>query len=367
MDQHPDNKNSSEKTRVAIGLSGGVDSAVAAALLQDQGYEVIGFTLHMFKEGSRCCSIEDVNRARRICDHLGMKHYVMNVMDRFMEEVVQPFTDAYASGTTPNPCIYCNRLFKFGTVLERALQLGCSHMATGHYVKIEQDPNGKFFLRRGLDTNKDQSYFLHRLTQHQLAHALFPLGGMTKPEVRQMAKDRELPTQGARETADLCFITEKGPAPLIERFHPEAKREGHIVNTDGKELGKHKGIHQFTIGQRGGTGVATGERVYVKNLDPQKNTITVATREELMRSDFSANDVYWMKEEAPENGVKISVRTRYRQKAVTGTLTLMDGDRVHFELDEPVFAITPGQAAVFYDDDEVLGGAWIERATEEED
>lgn len=360
MDQDSDNKQGREKNSVAIGLSGGVDSAVAAALLQDQGYEVIGFTLHMFKEGSRCCSIEDVNRARRICDHLGMKHYVINVMDRFMEEVVQPFTDAYASGTTPNPCIYCNRLFKFGTVLERALQLGCTHMATGHYVKIERDENGKYFLRRGLDTNKDQSYFLHRLTQHQLAHALFPLADLTKPEVRQIAKDRNLPIEGARETADLCFITDKGPAPLIERFHPESKREGVIVNADGKELGKHSGIHRFTIGQRGGTGVATGQRVYVKKLEPTKNRVVVAKREELMRSEFSANDVYWMKEDAPENGAKISVRTRYRQKAVPGILTLLDGDRVHFKLEEPVFAITPGQAAVFYNGDEVLGGAWIE-------
>lgn len=346
---------------MAIGLSGGVDSSVAAALLVDQGYEVIGFTLHMFKEGSRCCSIEDVNRARRICDHLGIRHYVLNVMDRFMHEVVGPFTDAYASGRTPNPCIYCNRLFKFGTVLERALQLGCTHMATGHYVRIDRDPGeGPFFLRAGRDAIKDQSYFLHRLTQHQLAHALFPLGDLTKPEVRALAKAKQLPTDGARETADLCFITGKGPAPLIEQHHPEVARPGDITDTAGRKLGTHRGIHHFTLGQRGGLGIATGERMYVKEIHPAENRVVVALRPDLLHRSFTAHDPYWVKGQPPAAETRLLVRTRYRQKAVPATVRTLDVDHLHVTLDEPVFAITPGQAAVFYDGDAVLGGAWIE-------
>jgi tRNA-specific 2-thiouridylase len=352
---------------VAIGLSGGVDSSVAAALLVDQGWEVIGFTLHMFKEGSRCCSIEDVNRARRISDALGIRHYVLNVMDRFMHEVVGPFTDAYAAGQTPNPCIYCNRLFKFGTVLERALQLGCTHMATGHYVRIDHDPAGRFFLRQGRDPNKDQSYFLHRLSQYQLAHALFPLGDLTKPEVRALAKAKALPTDGARETADLCFITGKGPAPLIEQFHPEAARPGPIIEHEtGRTLGEHGGIHRFTVGQRGGLGIATGERVYVRSLRADDNTVVVARRNAITRTRFTAREVYWSTGDAPPAGVSISVRTRYRQRAVPCTLHDLGGERVAVELDEPVFAIAPGQAAVFYAGDAVLGGAWIEPGNEEE-
>jgi len=352
--------------RVAIGMSGGIDSSVAAALLVDQGWEVIGFTLHMFKEGSRCCSIEDVNRARRVCDHLGIKHYVLNVMDRFMHEVVGPFTAAYAAGRTPNPCIYCNRLFKFGVVLERALQLGCSHMATGHYVRIDRDAAGLYFLRSGRDANKDQSYFLHRLSQEQLAHAMFPLGELTKPEVRKIARDRQLPTDGARETADLCFITGKGPAPLIEQFHPEVARTGNVVTSDGRVLGQHGGIHRFTRGQREGLGIATGEKMYVKELRPMENVVVVGRRNEIMGKSFDVEDLFWSGGVAPTDGAAVSVRTRYRQKVVGGRISYALRQPTHseesvalVELDEPVFAITPGQAAVFYDGDAVLGGGWI--------
>ncbi|HMP97167.1 MAG TPA: tRNA 2-thiouridine(34) synthase MnmA [Kiritimatiellia bacterium] len=361
------------KGRVAVGLSGGVDSSVAAALLVDQGWEVIGFTLHMFKEGSRCCSIEDVNRARRICDHLGIRHYVINVMDRFMEEVVRPFTDAYAAGRTPNPCIYCNRLFKFGTVLERARQLGCSHMATGHYVRLDRDADGLYFLRQGRDPNKDQSYFLHRLTQDQLGSALFPLGELTKPEVRVIAREKQLPIEGARETADLCFITGKGPAPLIEQFHPEVARPGDITDQAGRVLGQHGGIHKFTLGQREGLGIATGEKMYVKALRPEENIVVVGRRPEILSSAFTVHDLFWVKDRPPPDGSSLLVRTRYRQKPVPAIITGSPDSstpstpetfpRIAVTLEEPIFAVTPGQAAVFYDGDAVLGGGWIENFT----
>lgn len=348
--------------RIAVGMSGGIDSSVAAALLVDQGWEVIGFTLHMFKEGSRCCSIEDVNRARRVCDHLGIHHYVLNVMDRFMHEVVAPFTEAYAAGRTPNPCIHCNRLFKFGVVLERALQLGCSHMATGHYVRVDRDDEGRYFLRTGCDPGKDQSYFLHRLSQDQLAHVCFPLGELTKPAVRALAREKRLPTDGARETADLCFITGKGPAPLIEQFHPDVAREGEVIDGTGKVLGRHGGIHRFTLGQRGGLGIATGEKMYVKALRPSENVVVVGKRDEIMSREFTVRDVYWTRGRAPAPGTRLGVRTRYRQKAVPAEITPNPDDpagSLLVRLEEPVFAITPGQAAVFYDGDAVLGGAWI--------
>ncbi len=350
--------------RIAVGMSGGVDSSVAALLLREEGWEVIGFSLHMFKEGSRCCSIEDVNRARRICDHIGTRHYTLNVVDRFMDEVIEPFTRAYAEGRTPNPCIYCNRQFKFGVLLERALELDCSHIATGHYVRIESR-DGRFVLREGIDSSKDQSYFLHRLTQEQLSRAAFPLGSWKKPDVRRVAAERELPIEGARETADLCFITDAGPAPLIERFHPDVRREGEITDTEGRTLGTHQGIHQFTIGQRGGLGIATGERMYVKSLDPAANRVVVARRESIYARSFLIEDLYWMA--PPADGtisITCRIRTRYRQKPVDAEVTQKENGLWHVETLTPVFAVTPGQAAVLYDGDTILGGGWIHSTIE---
>ncbi|HMP72588.1 MAG TPA: tRNA 2-thiouridine(34) synthase MnmA [Kiritimatiellia bacterium] len=343
---------------VAIGMSGGIDSSVAAALLLEQGWNVIGFTLHMFKEGSRCCSIEDVNRARRICDKLGIRHYVLNVMDRFRDEVIAPFAAAYAQGRTPNPCIFCNRHFKFGALLERARQLDCTHIATGHYVGKEHTPSG-YRLIQGRDPTKDQSYFLHRLTPDQVEHAVFPLGSWLKTDVRAYAREHDLPTDGARETADLCFITGKGPAPLIETFHPEVRRAGPILDTSGRKLGEHQGIHHFTIGQRGGLGIAAGRRVYVKQLDPTQNTVTVADRADLYTRTFIVKDLYWMAG-PPHPDTPLTVRTRYRQQPVPVTLTLNSDPTATLHAHEPIFAVTPGQAAVLYHGPAVLGGGWIE-------
>lgn len=346
--------------RVAIGMSGGIDSSVAAALLVDAGCEVIGLSLHMFKEGSRCCSIEDVNRARRVCDHLGIRHYVMNVVDDFRDAIVKPFTDAYATGTTPNPCIFCNRDFKFGALLRRARQLDCAKMATGHYCRVEQRADG-FHLLRGRDGAKDQSYFLHRLSQDQLAGILFPLGNLTKPEVRAIAREKALPIEGARETADLCFITAKGPAPLVESFHPEVARKGSIVTGSGKTLGAHQGIHHFTIGQRKGLGVAAGSPLYVKRLDPAANTVTLAPKEELFETACAVSDIHWTTPTPPRDGDTVEVKIRYRTKAAPATLRMLQATSARLTFLEPQFAITPGQAAVLYHGDEVLGGGWIGR------
>ena len=348
------------RPRVAVGMSGGIDSSVAAALLAEQGYEVIGLTLHMFKEGSRCCSLEDVQRARKICTALGIRHYVMNVVDEFREAIIKPFTDAYAAGRTPNPCIFCNRDFKFGVLLERALQLDCAHVATGHYVRVTHAADGHR-LFRGIDSSKDQSYFLHRLSQDQLARCLFPLGEMTKAEVRAYAARMQLPVEGARETADLCFITGKGPAPLIEAFHPGISREGEVRDTAGRKLGVHPGIHHYTIGQRKGLGIAVGHPVYVKEIQPEANVVVVAGKDEVLSSSCRVKDVYWTTPAPPADGDSCDVKIRYRTPGVAVKLTMLDSGSMQLDFARPQFAVTSGQAAVFYRGDEVLGGGWIER------
>lgn len=346
--------------RVAVGMSGGIDSSVAAALLVDQGWEVIGFTLHMFKEGSRCCSLEDARRAWRVCEHLGIRHYMLTVVDEFEREIIRPFADAYAAGRTPNPCILCNRFFKFGRLIERARMLGCAKVATGHYVRLESTAEG-FRLRRGVDPRKDQSYFLHRLTQEQLAFCLFPLGELTKEQVRAIAADKGLPTLGMRETADLCFVSDAGPAPLVERYHPEARRQGAIVDSSGRQLGTHEGIHHFTIGQREGLRVAARTRLYVRELDASNNLVVVGPREEVMRTSCLVSDVFWQRGHPPPADTALTVRLRYQHPGVSARLELLDDDRARLYFAEPQFAVTPGQAAVFYEGDGLLGGGWIEK------
>ena len=347
--------------RAAVGMSGGLDSSVAAMLLADAGWEVIGLSLHMFKEGSRCCSIEDVNRARRVCEHLGLRHYTMNVVEQFREAVVRPFAATYAAGRTPNPCIFCNRDFKFGALMRRALDLGCSHVATGHYVRVEQRPDG-FHLLRGVDRAKDQSYFLHRLAQDQLSRTLFPLGGMTKPEVRALAAARQLPIEGARETADLCFITAAGPAPLIEQYHPEAAREGTIVDTAGRKLGTHRGLHHFTVGQREGLRIAAGSPLYVRELDAATNTVVVGPRAEVLSASCLLRDVFWTTPTPPASGSPVAARIRYRSPPAAATVAHVADAVWRLDFAEPQFAVAPGQAAVLYDGEELLGGGWIDRA-----
>lgn len=348
--------------RVAVGMSGGIDSSVAAALLLDDGWEVIGFTLHMFKEGSRCCSLEDVQRARRVCDRLGIRHYTLNVVDAFEEQVIRPFAAAYAAGRTPNPCIFCNRHFKFGELASRARALGCTHAATGHYVRLAQGADGVARLLRGRDPRKDQSYFLHRLTQDQLRACLFPLGDLRKDDVRRIAAEKDLPTTGMRETADLCFITDAGPAPLIEKYHPAVRRPGPIVDEAGRTVGAHAGIHQFTIGQREGLRVAAPQRLYVRELRPESNTVVVAPRDRVMSRGCRVADLFWQAGRPPAPGAPLVVRLRYQHPGVAAALEVDDSGNGIVRFAEPQFAVTPGQAAVFYDGDAVLGGGWIEKA-----
>jgi tRNA-specific 2-thiouridylase len=352
-------------------MSGGTDSSVAAALLVEQGYEVIGLTAHMWKEGSRCCSLEDVTRAQKVCAALGIRHYVVNAQDRFTERVVNPFVAGYVAGETPSPCISCNQFIKFGFLLDRAAQLDCDVLATGHYARIEER-DGTFHLLRAVDPKKDQTYFLNRLSQKQLAHIAFPLGDWTKEEVKKWSDDHNLPIVPRGESQDLCFVEAGKYADFIESRAPEVKKKGQVLDDQGNELAQHEGIHRFTVGQRGGTGVATGERVYVKNIDRGNNRITLAPREKMMQSECLVADAHWISgtfpmfgknQQAPTQSVpnigKLTVQPRYGHRGASASIKKISDTEFKVIFEEPQFALTPGQAAVVYSGDEVLGGGWI--------
>jgi tRNA-specific 2-thiouridylase len=341
-------------------MSGGTDSSAAAALLVDQGYEVIGLTAHMWKDGSRCCSLEDVERARRVCTYLDIRHYVVNAQEIFADRIVDPFVDAYASGRTPSPCIYCNVFVKFGFLMDRARQLNCDHLATGHYARVEP-VDGRYHLRCARDPSKDQSYFLHRLNQEQLAYLLFPLAGMPKTEVKAYSTQRGLPIVPRGDSQDLCFVEEGRLPEFVEQRDPSVVRRGEIRDQDGKVVGHHDGLHRFTVGQRGRLGIALGERMYVRRLDRENNVVEVAPRPGVMKSECTVTEIHWIAGGPPASSIRCEVRPRYRSNGATASVALSGSDEGRIVFDEPQFALTPGQAAVFYDGDEVLGGGWIDR------
>ncbi|MDH3982283.1 MAG: tRNA 2-thiouridine(34) synthase MnmA [Kiritimatiellaceae bacterium] len=346
--------------RVAVGMSGGTDSSAAAAMLVDQGYEVIGLTAHMWKDGSRCCSLEDVERARRVCAYLDIRHYVVNAQDIFTEKIVDPFVEAYAAGRTPSPCIHCNSFVKFGFLMERALQLNCDYLATGHYARVERDEAGMCHLMCAGDPNKDQSYFLHRLNQKQLGFLLFPLAEMPKPEVKAYSEERGLPIVPRGESQDLCFVEEGQLPEFVEQRDPSVIKKGEIRDQHGKVVGHHDGLHRFTIGQRGKLGIALGERVYVKRIDKDNNVVEVAPRPGVMKSECGLQDLHWISGTAPDGELECEVRPRYRSKGAMAKVNISNDRKAIVVFDEPQFALTPGQAAVFYKDNEVLGGGWID-------
>lgn len=348
------------KERIAVAMSGGIDSSVAAALLKDEGYDLIGLTARMWAEGSRCCSDEDIRDAQRVADALSMPHYVLDLHEPFESKIVDYFVSEYTSGRTPSPCALCNRYIKFGLLLDRALALGASHLATGHYARLRKDGDGRYHLLKGLDPDKDQSYFLFDLSQDQLSRSLFPLGDMTKRQVQKYAKDRGLPVTRRGESQDLCFVQPGEHYLLVEKRRPNVKLSGRIVDTRGRDVGAHAGIHRFTIGQRRGLGVATGKPVYVVRIDVADNRIVVGSKDDLLTPSAAVGNVRWLTGNPPPGPFKAVTRIRYNHEGGDSSVTPAPGNRVQVAFAKPQVAVTPGQIAVFYVGDELVGGGWIE-------
>ncbi len=346
---------------VVVGMSGGVDSSVAAALLVEWGYRVIGMTMKLAGGESRCRSLENAEYARRAADRLGIRFHVADYKDQFREEVIEPFADAYLSGRTPIPCVVCNERFKFHRLLEEGRALGARGVATGHYARIENDArSGERRLCRGRDSQKDQSYFLFRLGPEQLRHTLFPLGELTKSEVREKARALGLATAERSESQEICFAADADYARVVEEIRAGGlPGEGEIVDREGVVLGRHAGVHRFTVGQRRGLGVGGTRRLYVTGVDAARNRVVVGGLDELFCAGAEIEGVSWVSGRPPPSPARALVRVRYRHPGAPARLEIQGNGELRAYFDEPVRAVAPGQAAVFYDGDVVLGGGWI--------
>ena len=357
------------KERIVVAMSGGVDSSVAAALLVEQGYDVVGMTMQLWDYGSRkkrqanrCCASEDIEDARRVANHLGIPFYAINFQKEFFDQVVRPFMDDYISGRTPIPCVNCNSGLKFHELVHVADRLQAAHVATGHYVTLEQDPStGRYRLRKARDLRKDQSYFLFNLTQDQLSRAHFPLGEYTKSEVRDIARRLNLPVAEKPESQELCFLQGETQGSFIQRHIPNLTLKGDFVDSSGAYIGAHDGIENFTIGQRRGLGVALGKPQYVVGIDAPRRMVQLGGYDELLMRGMNVSRVNWLGIPEPEENLTSHVRIRYKHDESVATI-YPDGSNCRVEFEEKQRAITPGQAAVFYDGDLLLGGGWIDSA-----
>jgi len=350
--------------KVVVAMSGGVDSSVAAALLVQQGYEVIGMMMRLWSEpgaesSNRCCTPDSMALARRVAAALNIPFYAVDAQGIFHDTVVQFFVDGYAQGITPNPCLVCNRQISWDFLLKRALSLGAGAMATGHYVRLERTGD-RFQLLKAVDNTKDQSYVLHVLGQEQLAHALFPLGGYSKTQVRQLARDFGLPVAERADSQDLCFLGNGDYRSFLIRNVPTLEGPGPIFSTDGQLLGQHQGLAFYTIGQRKGLGIAAPQPLYVLKKDLRNNTLIIGPLGELGKQELVAAGVNWVSALAPEEPFRARVKIRYKAKEAPGLVTPLQDRGAHVSFDEPLRDITPGQAAVFYDGPVCLGGGIIQ-------
>jgi tRNA-specific 2-thiouridylase len=350
-------------------MSGGVDSSVAAALLAEQGHDVIGLSMQLYdqREGQttfgRCCTLDDLHDARRVAAAINIPHYILNFERQFDEQVVSNFVSEYTAGRTPLPCAHCNSDLKFATLVDRARGFGADAVATGHYARVERDTcdgaSGRYLLKRGVDPAKDQSYFLFSLTQAQLARAVFPVGDRPKEAVREYARRRRLPVADKPDSQEICFIPDDDYAAFVTRHAPDADRGGVIVDERGRVLGRHAGIHRFTVGQRKGLGLSAAAPLYVLELRPGDQQVVVGPKSALERTTLTASGVNWMGAR-PAGPRRVVAQIRHRHQAAPAAVRAMDDDCAEVIFDAPQMAITPGQAVVFYDEDVVVGGGWID-------
>jgi tRNA-uridine 2-sulfurtransferase len=351
-------------TRVVVAMSGGVDSSVAAALLKQQGYDVIGMMLRLWSEpgkedSNRCCTPDSMAQARRVAAKLEIPFYVIDAKDVFRETVVQYFLDGYARGETPNPCLICNKQIRWTFLLEHALALGADYMATGHYARIQKAEGGRRNLLRAADRSKDQSYVLHVLSQEQLARALFPIGDYPKTEIRAIAEKHGLPTASRKDSQDLCFLAGGDYRNFLQRNAAEMLEPGEILTREGRTVGQHTGLANYTIGQRKGLGIASTVPLYVLGKDSTTNSLIVGTQEELGLRELIARDLNWQSGEAPKEPFRAEVKIRYTAKEAEGWVAPLHGSRARVQFDAPQRDITSGQAAVFFQGDLLIGGGLI--------
>jgi tRNA-specific 2-thiouridylase len=348
------------KKRVLVAMSGGVDSSTTAAILKREGHDVIGVTMQLWDYGDAgggCCSADDVRDARMVADQIGIPHYVVNYMDVFKKYIVEDFIGKYLSGKTPNPCVLCNQFMKFNFLLRRSMELGADYLATGHYARVEHKGD-KSYLCKAVDGMKDQSYFLFALTQKELRRIMFPLGSMTKDEVRGIAKEVNLRVANKPDSQEVCFITGGDYRDFLKE-HTEMKKErGEVVDTDGNVLGYHDGVFSFTVGQRRGLGVAKGKPLYVVKVDPESNRVVVGEEKDIFKTTLIANNVIWT-DEPPSDEAQLKAKIRYRHKESDVVVRAKSDREAFVEFRNPQRAMTPGQAVVFYERDKVLGGGWV--------
>jgi tRNA-uridine 2-sulfurtransferase len=366
-----------DTTPIAVAMSGGVDSSAVAGMLVEQGHAVVGLTMQLWNQrrlpqlvsdsgSGRCCSLDDVYDARRVAEQFGIPYYVVNFEEQFERQVVRPFVDDYLAGRTPVPCTLCNNFIKFDQFLTMADAVGAEKIATGHYARITRnEQTGRYEMRRAVDSAKDQTYFLFGLTQEQLARTLFPLGERTKTEVREIARRMQLAVANKSESYEICFVPNGDYAAFIQAYledqnEPSPEAPGKIVNSAGVGLGAHDGVHHFTVGQRKGLGIAAPEPLYVISTDAQTNVVTVGSNAQLLRSTLTAANVNWIALPGLTVPTRAQVKIRHRHEPADATIYPAGDNRAEVRFDEPQRAVTPGQAAVFYQGDLVLGGGWIE-------